>query len=71
MEYVWIAVRPIRHILFAGEAIKSEMSLIAEVDFALKIRIIFKLLLSPIHEHTTLLVVKRLQFLRQFDFVRM
>ena len=49
---------------------KPENSLIAEDDFSIKIRIIFKLFLSPIHEHTTLLVIKRLQFLRQFDFVR-
>ena len=59
MECVWIAV-------FIDEAIQPEMSLIAEDDLSIKIRIIF-----PIHEHTTLLVVKRLQFLRQFDFVRM
>ena len=71
MEYVWIAVWPIRHILFIDEAIQPEMSLIAEDDFSIKIQIIFKLLLSPIHEHTTVLVVKRLQFWRQFDFVRM
>ena len=58
------------HILFIDEAILPEMSLIAEYDYSIKIRIIFKLLLRPIHEHTTLLVVK-FQFLRQFDFVRM
>ena len=52
------------------EAIPLEMSLIAEDELSIKIRIIAKLLLSPSHEHTTLLVVKRLQFLRQFDFVR-
>ena len=51
------------------EAIQTEMSLIAEDDFSIKIRIIFKFLLSPIHEYTTLLAVKRLQFLHQFDFV--
>ena len=57
-------------ILFIDEAIQPVMSLIAEEDFLIKIRIILKLLLSPIREHTTLLVVKRRQFLRQFDFVR-
>ena len=57
------------HILFIDEAIQPEMSIITEVDFSIKIRIMFKLLLSPIHEHTTLLVVKRLHYLRQFDFV--
>ena len=50
---------------------QQEMSLIAEDDFSIKIRTIIKLLLSSIHEHTTPLVVKRLKFLRQFDFVRM
>ena len=59
------------HILFIDETIQPEMSLIAEDDFTIKVRIIFKLLLSSIQEHTTLLVVKRLQFLRQFDFVSM
>ena len=50
MEYVWTAVWPITHILFIDEAIQPEMSLIAEDDFSINIRIIFKLLLSPIHE---------------------
>ena len=68
---MWIAVFPITHILFIDEAIQLEMSLIAEDDFSIKIQIIFKLLLSPIHEHTTLLVVKPLQFLRQLDVVSM
>ena len=56
--------------MFIDEAIQLEMSLIAEDDFSKKIRIIFKFWLSPIHVHTTLLVVKQLQFLRQFGFVR-
>ena len=43
----WIAVWPMTHILFIDEAIQPEMSLIAEDDFSIKIRIIFKLLLSP------------------------
>ena len=47
--------------------IQPEMSLIAEDNFSIKIRIIFKLLLSLINEHSTLLVVKRLQFLRQVE----
>ena len=64
MEYMWIAVWPITHI-FIDEAIQPEMSLIAEEDFSIKIRVIFKLLLSPIHQHRILLVVKRLQILRQ------
>ena len=46
------------------------MSLIAEADFSIKIRIIFKLLLSPIHEHTTLLVAKRLQSCVNFILCR-
>ena len=33
MEYVWIAVWPITHILFIDEAIQPEMSLIAEYAF--------------------------------------
>ena len=36
MEYVWIAVWPITHILFIDEAIQPEMSLIAEDDFSIK-----------------------------------
>ena len=48
MEYVWFAVWPITHILFIDEAIQPEISLIAEDDFSIKIRIIFQLLLSPI-----------------------
>ena len=71
MEYVLIAVWQVTHILFNDEAIQQEMSLIVEDDFLIKIRIIFKLLLIPIHEHTALLVVKRLQFLRHIDFVTM
>ena len=37
MEYVWIAVRPIMHILFIDEAIQPEMSLIAVDDFSIEI----------------------------------
>ena len=70
MEYVCIAVWPKPHILFIDEAIQPAMSIIAEDEFSIKIRIIFKLLLSLIHEHMTLPVDKRLQFLREFDFVR-
>jgi len=35
----------------------------------MNIRLIFKLLLSPIHEHMTILVVERLLFLHQFYLV--
>ena len=52
MEYVWIAVWPITDILFIDVAIQPEMDLIAEDDFLIKNRIIVKLLLSPIQEHT-------------------
>ena len=38
------AVLSITHILFIDEAIQSELSLSAEDDFSIKIRIIFKLL---------------------------
>ena len=60
------------------DAIMNETRTLAEVqtlkpifedDFSIKIRI--KFLLSPIHEHMTLLLVKRLQLLHQFQFVRM
>ena len=59
------------HILFIDEAILPEMSLMAEDDFSIKIRIFFKLLLSLIYVHTTHLMVKWPQFLHQFDLVRM
>ena len=55
----WSVCGLLSDILFIDEAIQPEMNLIAEDDFSIKVRIIFKFL-----------VVKRLQFLRQFDFVR-
>ena len=66
MQYVWIAVWPITHILFIDEAIQPEMSLIAEDDFSIKIRIIFKLLLSPIHKDTILVANLIIEFVLNF-----
>ena len=70
LDLTWIGIVSNSTILFVRVLLQSEMGLIAEDDFSMKIGVSCQLLQSPFNEHKPLSMDVYLQFLGQLNFVR-